>query len=227
MKKSILAITLAAISMNVFSADNNEAEQQNYGDPTTIYTMLGGSFSENSAQANVTIGGGQNLFFGDLGIDKDNTVDYRFRYFRLNEAGNAGWSIETLGDDNINTVMAGGVYKFEISDHFSLFPMLYGGAMTSKHAIGSKDGSISSFKDSTVLNGGLYALYAFDEGHWLYANPRAHYVHEARETIPQLEIGGGYMVNDDISVGFRVMSQGETKINDADTSVSAQFSYYF
>ncbi|GLP95703.1 hypothetical protein [Paraferrimonas sedimenticola] len=230
----LIALGLFATAATAVNAAEQKEEQVNYGSPTAIYTSGGVSLADGHVQGNFNIGAGQHMFFADVGHKKtanpatgksEHNIDYRARYFFLTESGKAGLSIESLGDNFSNTTMAGGLLAFNLTDAISIYPMAYVGKQTNKYAVTLEDGT--SFKDSNVANVGLYAMYAFEAGHWLYANPRAMYVQEAKETVPQLEAGLGYMVRDNMSVGLRVTTVGATKISQKDTAVAAQFSVYF
>ncbi|WP_406609293.1 hypothetical protein [Agarivorans sp. JK6] len=232
MKKTILAISLAAISSGVMAAQTAEAKADvNYGDPTATFSSLGISRSNERTQLNGTYGwGAGNMIFADLGAadkkDQQGKIDfdYRVRYFKVNDG--LGYSVDVVGDRNTTTALVGGMYKFDITKNISLFPMLYGGYMKSKLDMPIKDSS-ETFKDSSLVQGGLYAMYAFDDGHWLYANPKATYVSRAKDFVPQIEVGGGYMINSNVSVGFKIDHTAESKISKKDTVGWLQASVYF
>ncbi|WP_162674546.1 hypothetical protein [Vibrio variabilis] len=95
--------------------------------------------------------------------------------------------------------MAGVVQKFDISDNVMLVPMMYAGTDL-------KYGG-------TLFQGGLYAMYGFDAGHWLYANPKTTFSSNASDWVGEVELGGGYMLMDNVSVGFKyeMKQQAENK----------------
>ncbi|MDO6762595.1 hypothetical protein [Agarivorans sp. 1_MG-2023] len=232
MKKTILAVAILTLPLTVLAEQTSEAETDiNYGDPTATFSSLGVSRSNDRTQINSTFGwGAGHMIFADLGAadkkDADNKVDfdYRLRYFKVNDG--LGYSVDVMGDRNTTTALVGGMYKFDITPNISLFPMLYAGKMSSKIDMPIKD-STETFKDSNLVQGGLYAMYAFDDGHWLYANPKATYVSRAKDFIPQIEVGGGYMVLDNVSVGFKVEHTADSKVSKKDTVGWLQASMYF
>ncbi|BEU04357.1 hypothetical protein OAG1_31570 [Agarivorans sp. OAG1] len=227
-----LAAFISLISCTAL-ADSSLTPQDevNYGDPTATYSSFGLSRSSERTQLNSTFGwGAGNMIFADLGAadkkDEQGKIDfdYRVRYFKVNDG--LGYSVDVVGDRNTTTALVGGMYKFDITKNISLFPMLYGGYMKSKLDMPIKD-SNETFKDSSLVQGGLYAMYAFDDGHWLYANPKATYVSRAKDFVPQIEVGGGYMINSNMSVGFKVDHTAESKISKKDTVGWLQASVYF
>ncbi|WP_407833141.1 hypothetical protein [Vibrio rotiferianus] len=80
------------------------------------------------------------------------------------------------GYDATNTIMAGVVQKFQVTDAIIVVPMLYGGNTW----MNAKVAGVKYNKDSLVGQAGVYAMYGFDAGHWLYANPKATYVKELK-----------------------------------------------
>lgn len=241
MKNTITAMALSLITAGVWANEVISTHQKdvapeasvqdiNYGDPTALFSMVGLSRSNDRTQLNSVFGWGQgHMVFADLGIgDKKDIegktdIDYRVRYFKVNDG--LGYSLDVIGNRNITTTLAGAIYKIELTPNISVFPMLYGGYMDSKHDI-AVEGK-SSFKNSALVQGGLYAMYGFDAGHWLYANPKATYITRAKEFVPQIEIGGGYMVTDYASIGFKVEHTADNKVSKKDTVSWLQASYYF
>ncbi|GGB00958.1 hypothetical protein [Agarivorans gilvus] len=225
MKKILIGLPMLLL------AGTAMAEQSvNYGDPTAQFTMGGVSRSSDRTQLNGVVGWGEgNMVFVDLGLGDKRTAedkldyDYRLRYFKVNDG--LGYSLDVVGNADSTTTLAGGMYKFQLSDKVSVFPMLYGGYLDSKHAI-EVEGR-DSFKNSAIAQAGLYAMYAFDGGHWLYANPKASYVARAKEFVPQLEVGAGYMLSENSSLGLKLEHTVENKISDKDTVGWISFSYYF
>lgn len=189
-----------------------------------LQRALGVSRSGDATQINGMLGMGNNIFQLDLGLADKKTYDdkldynYRARYFHVTDG--LGVSVDVLGDRNSTTALAGLIYKFQVTDNVMLFPMFSVGR-TSADEVGKE-----TFK-STVYQAGLYGMYAFDAGHWLYANPKSTYVQQTKEWVPQVEIGGGYMVSDVVSVGFKVEHTAETKYLKKDTTGWLQANYYF
>ena len=248
MNKHYLAIALCAMATGTFASENTEinhspvsAENLNYGDPTASFTTLGVSRSGDATQINGTLGLGDNIFQLDLGLADKNTNDdkldynYRGRYFHVTDG--LGFSVDVLGDRASTTALAGMIYKFQVTDNILLFPMLSVGrtAVDVKEPLspgiginGQPTERVLKHKlDSTVYQAGLYGMYAFDAGHWLYANPRSTYVQQAKEWVTQVEVGGGYMVSDSVSVGFKVEHTAESDISRKDTTGWVQANYYF
>ncbi len=228
MKKTLLTVTLCAMTAGAFASNSTPTdtagEDINYGDPTASFSTLGVSRSGDATQLNGMLGMGNNIFQLDLGIADKKTSEgkldynYRGRYFHVTDG--LGFSVDVLGDRNSTTALAGMIYKFQVTDNVMLFPMLSVGRTAADEA------GKQTFK-STVYQAGLYGMYAFDAGHWLYANPKSTYVQQAKEWVPQVEIGGGYMVSDVVSVGFKVEHIAETKYLKKDTKGWLQANYYF
>lgn len=226
MKKTILGVALCALTAGAWASNSTQAEAEdiNYGDPTASFSTVGVSRSGDATQLNGMLGFGSNIFQLDLGVADKKTSDgkldynYRGRYFHVTDG--LGFSVDVLGDRNSTTALAGMIYKFQITDNIMLFPMLSVGRTAADQA------GKQTFK-STVYQAGLYGMYAFDAGHWLYANPKSTYVQQAKEWVPQVEVGGGYMVTDAVSVGFKVEHTAETKYLKKDTTGWLQANYYF
>jgi hypothetical protein len=228
MKKTLFTVALCAMTAGAFASNSTLAETAgediNYGDPTASFSTLGVSRSGDATQLNGMLGMGNNIFQLDLGIADKKTSEgklyynYRGRYFHVTDG--LGFSVDVLGDRNSTTALAGMIYKFQVTDNVMLFPMLSVGRTAADEA------GKQTFK-STVYQAGLYGMYAFDAGHWLYANPKSTYVQQAKEWVPQVEIGGGYMVSDVVSVGFKVEHTAETKYLKKDTTGWLQANYYF
>ncbi|WP_095498625.1 hypothetical protein [Paraferrimonas haliotis] len=93
------------------------------------------------------------------------------------------------------------------------------------------DGS-TKWETQGLVQAGVYAMYAFDAGHWLYANPKSTYLFKAKEYVNQVEVGGGFMIAPQASIGFKVEHTMDTKdaIGNkvkADTVTWLQANYYF
>ncbi|MBY6196080.1 hypothetical protein [Vibrio hangzhouensis] len=228
MKKPILSVALCLLTAGAFASKQTElqlvSDDINYGDPTASFTTVGISRSGDATQLNGMLGLGNNIFQLDLGVADKKTSDgkidynYRGRYFHVTDG--LGFSVDVLGDRNSTTALAGMIYKFQVTDNVMLFPMLSVGR-TSSDETGKE-----TFK-STIYQAGLYGMYAFDAGHWLYANPKTSYVQQSKEWVPQVEIGGGFMVSDAVSVGFKVDHTAESQFSRQDTVGWLQANYYF
>lgn len=228
-----------------------EEEKINYGDPTASFTGFGVEKDVSGDNKGVrgtfvyglTEGGTSHIVTAELGTDDFNGgIDYRARYFNVDQCSGFGWSIDGMGGyqsltqkrDGVkghtanNTLMAGVVQKFQVTDNIMVVPMLYGGNMW-------LNAKVNGFKenDSTlVAQGGIYTMYGFDAGHWIYANPKTTYVKEAKGFNNQIEIGGGYMIADNQSLGFKVDVSKFSKIVDGvdpktETKGSINYYYYF
>ncbi|PSU46238.1 hypothetical protein C9J12_19405 [Photobacterium frigidiphilum] len=245
MKQSILAIaTVAVLSFNV-SAANVAAQDQvkediNYGDPTASFSTLGVSASKDHTQLNGMYGVDSNIFSLDLGVKnktddkgKGGDVNYRGRYFHVTD--DLGYSVDVLGGathyesgdkSTSNAVLAGLIYKFQVTNNISVFPM----ASLGYTRIDADTLGIDTKETDTLFQGGLYAMYSFDDGHWLYVNPKVTHMSKANTNLAQVEAGGGFMVADKVSVGAKVeYTAKNTKLNmDKDDTVAwLQANYYF
>lgn len=233
MNKALIAFAFGtiALSSNIQAqeqetngVDTQTESQVNYGDPTASYRGIGLQKSRDSYQASGVFGFGEHIASFDLGKNtKANSWDYRARYFNVDKDNGFGWSVDAIGsygkDMSSNGLLAGLVQKFEITDNIMLVPMLAAGVVYA-------DDKTNHQKDSTwVAQPGLYALYAFDAGHWLYANPKSTYVHEAKSWSAELELGGGYMTSDCTSVGFKYETSRFKGITDEKGWFNAY--YYF
>ncbi|UPQ89517.1 hypothetical protein [Vibrio sinaloensis] len=216
MKRSLLALLLAGISAGAMANQAPEQQEVNYGDPTASFSTVGISGTQDKGQVNMMYGAGANIFQLDLGFDNTKDADgkrpdskdafnYRGRYFHVTDG--LGYSVDVMGSADSTTVLGGAIYKFTVTDNVMVFPMLSAGYSA------SKDGKnkIGLEKDSAIAQAGLYAMYGFDSGHWLYANPKTTYHVEGQEFTNQVEVGGGYMLTDNISVGFKVEHTGKIK----------------
>lgn len=224
-KKSTLAIALFCVVGGV-SAEQVQ-EDVNYGDPTASFSTVGVSGTENTTQLNGMMGVGSNIFQLDLGVaNKDNgdtkkgDLSYRGRYFHVTEG--LGYSVDVLGNEFSTTALAGAIYKFQVTDSISVFPMASVG-YTKTDRNGEKS-------ESSLGQVGLYAMYGFEAGHWIYANPKSTYHAKSKEFINQVEVGGGLMVADNISVGAKLEYTAKNEKLDMmkdDTVAWLQANYYF
>ncbi|MDO6541399.1 hypothetical protein [Photobacterium sanguinicancri] len=240
MVKTAGAVLVAAMAMNV-AAQEQAQEDINYGDPTASFSTLGVSASKDHTQLNGMYGSGSNIFQLDLGVKnktddkgKGGDVNYRGRYFHVTDG--LGYSVDVLGGQTnlqngdkstTNTVLAGLIYKFQVTDNISVFPMASVGYTRSDNE--PKSGASSKSTD-TLYQGGIYAMYGFDEGHWVYVNPKVTHMRKANANLAQVEAGGGFMVAEKVSVGAKVeYTAKNTKLNmDKDDTVAwLQANYYF
>ncbi|USD64262.1 hypothetical protein [Vibrio sp. SCSIO 43136] len=243
MKKAFLAVTLAALSSGAMANEVPAQEEQvNYGDPTASFSTLGVSRSDNATQLNMMVGAGANIYQLDLTANDHKftkeSMSYRGRYFHVTDG--IGYSVDVLGDMKKNnastTALAGMIYKFQVTDNVMVFPMLSAGYTH----FGEKQSVLETGKDhnsSTLIQGGVYAMYGFDAGHWVYANPKVTRVSSTEQTIPQVELGGGFMVADNASIGLKLEHtgkvQGKTLASElgeerkAETTTWIQANYYF
>ncbi|WP_047043294.1 hypothetical protein [Vibrio mexicanus] len=243
MKKSLLALMLASVSVGALANDTPAQEEVNYGDPTASFSTVGISGAQDKGQLNLMYGAGSNIFQLDLGFDRTKDAEgkrpeskdvfnYRGRYFHVTEG--LGYSVDVLGGADKTTVLGGAIYKMPLTDNITVFPMLSAGYTA------SKDGknAVGLEKDSALAQAGIYGMYGFDGGHWLYANPKSTYHAEGETFTNQIEVGGGYMVADRISVGFKVEHTAKIKGSEknglgigndtkADTVTWLQANYYF
>ncbi|CCN68715.1 hypothetical protein [Vibrio nigripulchritudo] len=172
----------------------------NYGDPTASYRGLGVQRTNDGTQASLVFGTGEHIASADFGLqDNGKDYNYRVRYFNVDQDNGFGLSVDFIGgktSDTTSTGLLGGmVQKFELSPNVMLVPMLAAGK------VGAQDNGHQV--DSWIAQPGLYAMYGFDAGHWLYANPKATYVYEAKDWTNEIELGGGYMLTDESSIGFK------------------------
>lgn len=244
MNKSIVAIALSSLAFGAAAAHEAPQENINYGDPTASFSTLGASRSNNATQINGMYGAGSNIFQLDLTrADKSGDISYRGRYFHVTDG--LGYSVDVIGDKDSTAALGGIIYKIPLTDNVSIFPMLSAGVIKEKDTYTTKvvrDGkggyALNTTKNNngdTLIQGGLFALYAFDAGHWLYANPKVTRTFDAKATIPQIELGGGYMVTESVSVGFKIEHTGKFDSGKgaqrvavkADTVSWFQANYYF
>ncbi|MGF1748567.1 hypothetical protein [Vibrio cionasavignyae] len=238
MHKHFLAIALCAIAIGTFASEKSETnhfnaltEDVNYGDPTASFTTLGVSRAGDATQLNGMLGLGNNIFQLDVGLADKKTVNdkldynYRARYFHVTDG--LGFSVDVLGDTASTTALAGMIYKYQVTDNVLVFPMLSVGRTSADIKEQPTTNTLPYKLNSTIYQAGLYGMYAFDAGHWLYANPKSTYIDHAREWVAQVEIGGGYMLSETISVGFKVEHTAESGISLKDTTGWLQANYYF
>ncbi|MGY5453015.1 hypothetical protein ACVFI8_19060 [Agarivorans sp. MS3-6] len=231
MNKAMI-VTLLTLSANAAFANDKIEEEINYGDPTASFSTVGLSASENTTQLNGMAGFGKNIFSLDLARDnKSGDLNYRGRYFHVTDG--LGYSVDVLGDKDSTTALAGAIYKMQLNDNISIFPMASLG-YTSGNKSNVPDIELASNdkqqqEGSTLGQLGIYAMYAFDNGNWLYANPKSTYHVRHNEFINQIEMGGGIMVTDYASVGAKVEYTAENKNLrlQADTVVWLQGNVYF
>ena len=195
-------------------ADPPAQEDVNYGDPMASFKTLGVSLSPNkdAMQINTMAGFGSNIYRLDVTAEKQG-YNYRGRYFHITDG--LGYSLDIMGSDyktdgnrdTSNTVLAGVMTKWEVTDQFWVFPMLSAGYQAG-------DKSYSNEKvDTGVARAGAYIMYAFEAGHWLYAEPSiTHQFKDPRDASYHrydrnqlaIDIGGGYMLNEWSAAEFKV-----------------------
>ncbi len=229
MKKVVLALSLAAAASAVLAEDT-----VNYGDPLASYSGLGiqQSFARDNMKnttASFVYGGGSHIFSGDLGSNFKGDINYRARYFNVDQESGFGWSVDALGGkvkssfgtSYNNTVLAGVVQKFDITDSFIVVPMVYGG----KAFINDKDkAGKKSNNDSWLGQGGVYVMYGFEAGHWVYANPKSTYLTSGKKWHNALELGAGYMLTENQSLGAKYEL---SKLEGSKSDSKATINYFF
>ncbi|WP_028771908.1 hypothetical protein [Shewanella waksmanii] len=228
MKKSLTSVALISLLTATSAFANEEAakEEVNYGDPTASFTTVGVSASKDVTQLNGMMGLGSNIFQLDISRNnKSGDLSGRGRYFHVTDG--LGYSVDVIGDENNQTVLGGLIYKFQVTDNISIFPMLSAGGTQNKR-IGEKD----KYDRSGLAQAGVYAMYGFDAGHWLYVNPKTTYHFKDKTFTNQVEVGGGFMLLDNVSVGAKVEYTGEVKNKHGfnmpeDTVTWIQANYYF
>ncbi|GIU04407.1 hypothetical protein TUM4261_04340 [Shewanella sp. c952] len=223
---TLTALSIATLfSFNAFAAEPEVEQDVNYGDPTASFSTVGISANKDTTQLNGMVGFGANIFQLDIAADnKTGDLNGRGRYFHVTDG--LGYSVDVLADANSQTVLGGLIYKFQVTDNISIFPMLSGGATQVK-----RPGEDNKYDRSGLAQAGIYAMYGFDAGHWIYANPKTTYHLKNKEFINQIEVGGGFMVTSNISVGAKVEYTAEHKNQfgtmKADTVTWLQANYYF
>ncbi|WP_406609970.1 hypothetical protein [Agarivorans sp. JK6] len=241
MKNSIIIATLATslLSTSLLAAEQEQRQEHdiNYGDPTAAYSTVGVSRAADSMMLNLQVNKGNNIYqvdygFNDkaLGDDKgrEGNQNYRARMFHVTDEG-FGVSATLLGSHNADksgsdTALVGALYRYEVSDNVMIFPMLDVGRQFS---YSTSDNGAKTREESTIVQPGVFLLYAFDDGHWLSANPRVQYNARHNDWVASAEIGGGYMINDQFSVGFRIdHNEGTDRVKE-DTKFMLQANYYF
>lgn len=227
MKKTLLAVALVStFAANAAYLDEETGEtvvpenpellgepaqeKVNYGDPTASFKGFGlTTGSKGFKQGNFVYGSGDHIFSGDVGTSGDKDITYRARYFNIDRETNIGWSVDVLGDyknhDGVktssNAFLAGGLYKMDFGN-IIVAPMAYAGYATGDTQ--RKDEPGSKLKaDSYLGQAGVYAMYGFEAGHWLYVNPKTTYAFKDKNFNNQIEVGGGFMVTDSSSLGFK------------------------
>lgn len=228
-----LAIATIITATTFGAVANEKAEDVNYGDPTASFSTVGVSRADGQTQLNGMMGfDGGHIISADLGVADKKTADdkvdynYRLRYFKVNDG--LGYSVDVLGDRESTTALAGVMYKFQVTDNISVFPMLNVGRTSIKDDVQLPILPVDeSYSNSNLAQAGVYAMYGFDAGHWLYVNPKATYVAKAKETVTQVEMGGGFMVSDNVSLGFKIEHTAATNLTPKDTTSWIQASVYF
>ncbi|USD67854.1 porin family protein [Vibrio sp. SCSIO 43136] len=228
MKK--LALTLPLIAVLSAPAFAEEAQDVNYGDPTASYTGLGMSRGADATQFNGIYGMGSHIFTADVTVadkkdDLTGQVSARGRYFHVTEG--LGYSLDIIGNKAMTGAIAGAMYKFQVTPNIMLFPMAGIGYAATEFTY--EDTKVS---ESSMMNQvGAYAMYAFDNGNWVYANPRTTYINEAKTRFNEVTLGGGMMIAPQASLGLKVehvLNDTALKMDKKDaTSVWVNANYYF
>ncbi len=230
------ALLLASLGAVAFA---HADEDVNYGDPTASFTMAGASVQENGYQFNGMYGAGSHILQADLGATTkkgEEGINGRGRYFYVTDG--LGYSVDMIAnradnftDGAVNTTMAlgGAIYKIGLTDNIMVFPMLSAGAMQADVA------GVKSY-NSSLVQAGVYAMYAFNAGHWLYANPKVTTTFDEdfnnaaghSGSAAEIEVGGGYMIGAASSVGFKLEHSfaASSKLKD-NTTAWIQGSLYF
>lgn len=226
MKILIVVLSLTALlSTNAVFATEAVKEEVNYGDPTASFSTLGLSANEDVTQLNGMMGVGSNIYSFDLNRNNHSgDLSGRVRYFHVTDG--LGYSVDVIGDADNQTVLGGLIYKFKINDNISIFPMLSAGGMQTK-----RPNENDKYDRSSLVQAGVFAMYGFDDGHWIYANPKTTYHVKDKQFINQVEVGGGFMLFDNVSIGAKVEYTAERTtdlgILKADTVTWLQANYYF
>ncbi|MCG9788446.1 hypothetical protein L1D61_14845 [Vibrio mediterranei] len=206
------------------------AEDINYGDPTASFSSVGVSRSADTTQVNAMYGFGSNIFMGGINVSDRGDTTARGRFFHVTDG--LGYSVDVIGTKDSLLAVGGIIYKMELTNNIMVFPMLSAGVTSvdvqyTTHNGHWGDTTYKQIESDNLIQPGIYAMYAFDSGHWLYANPKSTYLTKAKEWVTQAEVGGGYMISDNASVGFKVDFTAESKLTDANTVGWLQANYYF
>lgn len=198
----------------------------NYGDPTASYRGVGVQATDDAVTLSGVFGTGEHIASVDGTFAKGDNFSYRARYFNVDQVNGFGVSFDVLGskgkDSESLAGLVGVVQKFEVTPQFLVVPMLSAGYGRMSVDV---DDKFTVSETSFIAQPGIYFMYGFEAGHWLYANPKATYVKEMKEWTNELELGGGYMIRDDMSMGFKYevsRFQGNT-----DQKAWANIYYYF
>ncbi len=224
------ALTVALFSFNAAAANTPNEKQVNYGDPTASFTSVGVSASEDVTQINGMMGVDSNIYQLDVNRhNKTGDLSGRGRFFHVTDG--LGYSVDLVGDENNQTLLGGLIYKWKVNDNISVFPMLSVGATQSKQ-FDDNGKATKKYDSSGLVQAGVYAMYGFDSGHWVYANPKSTYHQKSEAFINQVEVGGGYMLLDNVSIGAKVEYTDAYKDKwghktKADSVGWIQLNYYF
>ncbi|MGF1720713.1 hypothetical protein L4D20_11810 [Vibrio kyushuensis] len=205
--------------------DTLQEKQVNYGDPMASFKGVGVQGTNDAWSVSGIYGGGKHIAVVELGSNSNKGLTHRIRYFNTDDDSGFGWSVDVMGDNsknsNTNGVLAGVMQRFIVSDNIQLFPMFGVGKLYNQ----TQNSGLKTKADTWVAQPALYAMYAFDSGHWLYANPKANYIGDSKKWITELELGGGYMTSSNTSVGFKYdISHFQNK---TDTKGWVNMFYYF
>jgi hypothetical protein len=213
-------------SMDSYDGANSATQQVNYGDPTASYKGVGFSRDKESYKLSGVYGDDDgNIGSAEIGKNtKKNIVDYRIRYFKVSDAGD-GVSLDVIGSNGKSTkslgLLAGYLHKFNVTPNIIVAPMLSVGKVFATNSSANEKVKMNSI----VAQPGIYAMYGFDAGHWLYANPKSTYVQHLKEWNSEIEVGAGYMLTDRSSLGVKY--EYSSFLNKKEDNTSFNFSYYF
>lgn len=215
MRKRVLS--LALLSSFALATEKQE-EDINYGDPMASFKTVGISAGNEGAQLNTMAGFGSNIFQLDVTLKdtkQDKGYSYRGRYFHITDG--LGYSLDIMGGeskdkassatDRNQMVLAGLMTKWAVTDQFWVFPMVSVG-----HSMAEKDYSKEEV-NTEVARAGAYVMYAFEAGHWLFAEPSITHSFRDPKNVSYdtydrnqvaVDIGGGYMLNEWSAAEFKI-----------------------
>ncbi|EEX93778.1 hypothetical protein VIOR3934_00275 [Vibrio orientalis CIP 102891 = ATCC 33934] len=178
------------------------SHQINNGDPLAARKSFGLSRAYDATRIRGAYGEDAHLFTLDFGFNNKRQRNYQVEYTYLSDS-DQGVSIEFLGSDGDDRNGFGSTVsyaqKLTLHDNVMIVPKVGIGSLFGR----LKDGKTNTDADSVILKSSLHTMYSFDSGHWLYAKPQTAYINHANAWSSNLELGGGYMLNDHTSVGFK------------------------
>ncbi|CAM4136318.1 hypothetical protein [Vibrio agarivorans] len=218
-------------------SSGSQEEKVNYGDPTASYTGLGLERAGSNSKVTGVWGMGEHIITGEVGYHhRDKNVNFRGRYFNIDRDTNFGWSVDAMGhkakkdgvSDSSLVGLVGGLYKWQATDNIIIAPMLYAG-YGSLSVEGKQDGDKKKYsRSSGLIQTGVYGMYGFEAGHWLYANPKTTYIENAPMKASErfqneIELGAGFMVSDNQSLGVKYTV---SKLGSKKTETQGAVNYY-